>query len=192
MRLIFNVLYVSALALGLGLGLTWWAAHAQHPFGSLNLGQWSASPSIGTPAVDAYTLAAVARAGEFPLPVVDGIAFKAFTDTDGVPLSGACQYRVEGLLPSSPHWTLAVNDRNGFVISNPAGRFVFTSRQALRRPDGGIAIAVGSQVQPGDWLPVAPHEQFVLVLRLYGIAVGAIAERSATLSLPRITRERCL
>jgi hypothetical protein len=191
MRFIFHVLFVSLLSLGLGLGLTWWAANTQHPFGSLRLGAWLALPAVGTPAIDAYTLANVARQGELPLSVVDGLAFKAFADSAGKTLDSRCVYRIEGAFPSARFWTLALYDEDGFTAANAAHRTVFTSTEALRVDNSGFRIMVSRDVQPGDWLPSAATAAFVLVLRLYDVPVGALTARNTNLVLPSITRESC-
>jgi hypothetical protein len=191
MRFILNVLFVSAVSLGIGLGVTWWAAHTDAPFGSLIVGPWHALPSVGTPDVDAYTLANVAQRGELPLAVVDGIAFKATMDDTGEILSAACSYTVEGAIPAARLWSLSVHNGEGFVIPNPAERYGFTSAEALRVAGGGIKVAVGSQVRPGDWLPVNADGNFIVMLRLYDIPVGTLADRRETLTLPYIKRESC-
>lgn len=191
MRLIADLLFVFGLALLLGLGLTHWATNTDAPFGTVAIGPWRAHTGVGTPSVDAYALANLARRGELPLAIGDGLMFRAEVDDEEKPLNGRCLYEVEGLVPSARVWTLSLYDKAGQVLANPAERYAFTDTEAGRSPTGNIRILVAPKVQPGDWLPSQLNKDFVLALRLYDTTASTLTERAGGVELPRITRGAC-
>jgi hypothetical protein len=125
-----------------------------------------------------------------PLGAGEGLTFTAETDSDGDALSGLCVYEVAGQTPPARLWTLTAYDGGGRLMNNPARRTGFHSREILRRDDGSFAIAVAAEVQPGNWLPVAPAERFELVLRLYDMPLTSGA-RAQELTMPVVRRTGC-
>lgn len=190
LRLIIDLFIALIVATVLGFSTAWLAVERTPLFGAVRAGGWTAWPQAGGPDADPYSLARLARTGEVPLGAGEGLAFTAETDSDGDPLTGSCIYEVAGQTPPARLWTLTAYDHGGRLIDNPARRTGFHSRQILRREDGSFAIAVAAEVQPGNWLPVAPTERFELVLRLYDTPLTSGA-RPPDLTMPVIRRTDC-
>ena len=179
------------IAAAVGLGLT--ALSVRHPPGIdiITDGAWTAIASEGAPEVDAYALAALAFRGEVPLPIADGLSFRAKEDDDGRPLSGSCRYVVSGEIPPVRLWSLATFDTKGEPFSNPAQRRAYTNSNSTRDAKGAVQISLASVAQPGDWIPVRQGMEFVLVLRLYDTTAAAISGGRSAPELPAIKRLGC-
>jgi hypothetical protein len=189
-RFLFDILIAAGIALVLGIGTAWYAVESGHQYGAVAVGPWIAMPNAGGPNADPYTLAMLARTGEVPLGTGEGIAFTARTDSAGEPLTTRCRYRIEGQTPPARLWTLTAYDDFGKLMASPAGRFGFHSREILRQPDGTLLIDVGRTALPGNWLPVAPIDRFMLTFRFYDTPLTA-SSRVGDLVLPKITRGEC-
>lgn len=191
MRLILDLLIVTLIAAGVGLGLTAYAIEHPPELDVLRSGSWLAFPSSGTAGIDAYRLAALAHNGEVPLAIGDGIAFTAGRDDAGAKLRANCSYLVAGPMPNLRAWTVSVETLRGQLIDNPAGRHAFTSAEVLRTADRAVAIAVSPEPQPGNWLPTSGDEATQIVLRFYDTTVGALSGGRAVPQLPSVTRTGC-
>ena len=99
MRLLIGLLLSFMVAASIGLGSTWYALTQNLAFGSLSLGPWTAFPRSGTIGIDPYARAAIARSGELPVGLGDGIAFTATEDDDARALDGRCDVTVRGITP---------------------------------------------------------------------------------------------
>lgn len=190
MRFLIDLAVAILIAMVLGFSTAWLAVQHGHPFGDVIVGPWAAWPSAGGPDADPYSVAQLARTGEVPLGAGEGLAFAATHDSAGELLSGRCDYMVEGLTPPSRLWTLTAYDGEGRLMDNAARRAGFHSREALRRADGGIEIAVSPTVKPGDWLPVGRAATISLVLRLYDTPLTTATEFTG-IDMPAIRREAC-
>lgn len=186
-----SVLAIMAIGAATGLGGTWFATSAGAGFNALRAGPWVSHPRNGAIDADPYARAVVARSGEIPLGLGEGLAFTAGRDSSGQPLVGSCSYRVVGRVPPTRYWTVTVHGPDGALIPNEAGRFGFTSGELVRRADGLVTIAVSREVSPGNWLPTGTDRRFQLALRLYDTPVSGTANALDATSLPRIERERC-
>jgi hypothetical protein len=102
-----------------------------------------------------------------------------------------CDYSVRGPVPQARYWTLTAAKPDGRLIANAAKRYGFTSSELVRATDGSFEITVSPQVQPGNWLPVAPDEPFILVLRLFDTSMSASTTQLRPEDMPRIARETC-
>ena len=191
MRLILQLLMICVIAAGVGLGLT--ALAVRHPpaLDIIQDGAWVAIAKEGAPEVDAYALAALAHRGEVPHSIADGLTFRAKEDDEGNALSGSCTYIISGTVPSVRLWSLGAYDLDGNRLVNPAERFGYTNVDAVRDADGAVHIAVSPEARPGDWLPVSPGLDFILVLRLYDTTAAAISGGRAAPELPAIRRIGC-
>lgn len=188
------VLALYALGLGAGLGLASadYATRGGYPFGGIAVGPWTAWPRTGSVGADPYVRAVNARRGEIPLAVGEGMLLTAAADDGGRTLDAACGYVVSGTTPPSRAWTLTIAGRGVRDPARPVLREGFTSTELLRERDGRFVIAVGGDVQPGNWLPM-PRERgpVRLALRLYDTPVAASAGSLDRSALPAITRTEC-
>jgi hypothetical protein len=187
----FQVLVVFAIALATGLGATWLCVVNGVGFGEVRSGPWLARPRLGSMEADPYSRALVARSGDLPLGLGEGLTFVARRDSSNVPLVGSCSYRIVGRAPPTRYWTVTLHNLDGSIPSNKAGRFGFTSGEVVREEDGRFDIAVAGEAQPGNWLPLGGPGRFEVALRLYDTPVSATVSVIDPALLPRIEREAC-
>lgn len=190
MRLLLGILFALSVAAIVGLGTTWVALTHGAAFGGLTVGAWTAWPQHGTPGIDPYARAMVARAGGLPIGSGDGIAFQARHDDAGATLDGRCDAVIGGITPQARYWTLTLYDPQGNLIGNSVQRHGFTSHEIVRRADGTFDVVVGPRSRPGNWLPTGGIERYVLVLRLYDTPIG-VATRGREVTMPSIRRGEC-
>ncbi|MBL8589238.1 MAG: DUF1214 domain-containing protein [Methylobacteriaceae bacterium] len=188
---LIKVLLTLALGAALGLGATWAAVWHGAAFGGVVAGPWRAWPRAGARDRDPYAAAVLARTGEIPLDLAEGLVFYAETDSDDRALTAACVYRLRGPTPPARFWTLTATGADGHLIENPAGRYGFTSSEVLRDESGAFEIVLSSRARPGVWLPAPAGETFRLVLRLYDTPVAASAGALGPADMPAVIRESC-
>jgi hypothetical protein len=186
-----KALLVCSVGLAAGLAASAYALSGLSPFDRVRLGPWKLEARAGSIDADPYTLARLARSGEIPLAIGEGLQLIARVDDDGRPLDSRCTYSVGPRVPAARYWTLSVVDREGWPIENPAGRYGFRSSELLRAGDGSFLITVAAGVQPGNWLPVGRQGRFALALRLYDTPLGATAGAIDKATAPRVTRVGC-
>jgi len=186
----FLVVYSLLLALGLGLGSTYWILKGDPPFGSLSLGPWKAWPTLGSTSADPYMRAILAQRGDVPLATGEGLGFTATTDGEGRPLDSACTYRVGADAPAARLWTFSVYDQNDRLVQTELGRNSFTSAEILRDAQDRFTIALSRSLQDGNWLQLPPSGRFSIVLRLYDTP-GAAGTGLTESSFPVIERAEC-
>ena len=80
MRLLFGSFITFLIAAAVGLGATWLTLTRGVAFGSLTIGAWTAWPKSGSVDIDPYARANIARTGELPTGMGDGVAFYAQSD----------------------------------------------------------------------------------------------------------------
>ena len=187
------LLFFLTLAIGaaVGLGLTWVTTVNGYGPAVIRAGAWQSWPKAGTEEADPYARAALARAGELPLELADGLAFVATTDDAGHPLDGRCDIRLTGTVPQARFWTLTATDGRGRLIANSAQRSGFTSPEVVWNRDGTLDVLLGPRARPGNWLPSGARERIVLTLRLYDTPVGLASSTSDAPEMPRLVTERC-
>jgi hypothetical protein len=190
-RLLFGSFFTFLLAAAIGLGATWLTLSHGVAFGALTIGAWTAWPKSGSVNIDPYARAIIARSGELPIGMGDGVAFYARTDDAGNEFDGRCTFSINGMTPAARFWTLTLYDLNGRLVANALDRHGYTSEEIVRDVDGRFTINVAPQARPGNWLPTGGIERFVLVWRLYdtpiGVATGTIKEGP----MPAIVRKAC-
>jgi hypothetical protein len=178
---------------GLALGL--WATRVMlangGPFEMVSLGAWSVATRAGAVDADPYTRASLARSGEIPLALGEGLQLIARVDDSGRPLNSRCVYRIGPRVPAARYWTLGIVDRKGYPLDNTAGRYVFRSSEILREADGSFAIYVSAAAHSGNWLPIGAPVRFALMLRLYDSPLSATAGGIEKGAPPAISRESC-
>jgi len=184
--------FIAATAsLVLGLWLTQRLLTDGGPFDAIQAGPWSLSARAGATDADPYTRASLARSGEIPIGIGEGLKLVAKKDDSGRALESHCVYRVGPHAPIARYWTLELTDVDGFPVDNPADRYVFRSSEILREPDGGFAVWVSPATHAGNWLPNGGARLFALTLRLYDTAISGIAGGVDRTAMPAITRESC-
>jgi hypothetical protein len=184
------ILLALALAIGGGAASAWLALENLRGLGAIEIGPWTAFPNAGSRNADPYSAARAARRAELALGPAEGIRFIAGRDSQGVPLSGRCRYRLSGMVPQARLWTLHALGPDERPLRPYAARQPgLHSRELLRAEDGSFLIAIDRRAAPGNWLAVA-EGPFLLVLTLYDTPVTGAAGL-VELSLPRLVREDC-
>lgn len=185
------ILYALTIALLLGLGSVHWALRGTYPLGGVHIGAWTTWPTAGAESADPYARAVMARTGEIPLALGEGLAFLAQTDGTNQPLDTACTYRIGSVTPQARYWTLMAYDPSGRPVRTPLGRAGFTSAEVVRDMKGLFEVVLSRQAQPGNWLQLPTGGRFGLVLRLYDTTVAAGAASIDPKALPLIERISC-
>lgn len=191
MRLIIGALLAFTIAAVVGLGATWVTLTRGMAFGAITIGGWSAWPKSGTPAIDPYARANIARIGALPISIGDGVAFYARADDAGRVFDGRCEVALNGLTPSARFWTLALYDLDGKLVANSLRRHGFTSQEILRKADGRFEILVSPRARPGNWLPTSGIDRYILVMRLYDTPIGVATRTRREAPMPTLTRRGC-
>ena len=191
MRLLLGSLFAFVIAAAIGLGMTWVALTEGTAYGGVTLGAWTAWPRTGTPGIDPYARAMVARSGELPIGSGDGVAFFARADDNGRLLDGRCNVVLAGTTPQARFWTITLYDPEGRLVANSVQRHGFTSQELIRRSDGSFEITAGPRARPGNWLPTGGVERYVLVLRLYDTPIGVATRIGRDAPMPAISLRAC-
>jgi hypothetical protein len=191
MRLLFGSCFTFLIAAMIGLGATWFTLTRGVAFGSLTIGAWTAWPKSGSVDIDPYARASIARNGELPTGMGDGVAFYAHTDDQGDGLDGRCTFAVSGMTPAARYWTVTLYNPQGRLVANTIDRHGFTSEEIVRDSDGRFAITVAPLARPGNWLPTGGIEQFVLVWRLYDTPIGVATGTNKEGPMPAIVKKGC-
>ena len=191
MRFLVGSIFAFALATLIGLGATYFALTRGAAFGALTIGAWTAFPRTGTVDADPYARASIARSGQLPTGLGDGVSFTATTDDKGQFLDGRCDVTLSGITPTARFWTVTLYNANGQLVANSVNRFGFTSQEIVRNADGTFAIAATPRASPGNWLPTGGIERYRLMLRLYDTPVGVSTRAGKEVPMPTISTERC-
>ncbi len=191
MRLLIGLLLAFAVAASVGLGSTLYALQGGTAFGAFNVGAWTAWPRTGTPDIDPYARALIARSGELPMGAGDGVAFVATTDDDGVALDGRCDVTVSGTTPQARFWTLTLYDTEGRLIGNSLKRHGFSSQEVVRTSDGAIDISIAPRARAGNWLPSGGIERYMMVMRFYDSPIGVASRTGRETPMPSVKLRSC-
>ena len=162
--------FVFYLILGavIGLGSAWYLLEQGISLDAIHKGPWILRTDAGQPVADPYTSAFIARSGHIPMRMEGALYLRADTAGDGAPLSGTCDYTVEGTALSGAWWSVALHLPDGELYENPARRHSFTHLNLVFDDSGTYRISVTPQARPGNWLPSPPDQNFVLMLRVHG------------------------
>ncbi len=191
MRLLIGTLFALAVAAVVGLGATYLALTRGAAFGALTIGSWTAWPKTGTVDADPYARATIARTGQLPVALGDGVSFTAQTDDDGKFLDGRCDIVLSGVTPAARFWTLTLYNTDGGLVTNSVERYGFSSQEIVRHADGSFEIAVAPHASAGNWLPTGGSERYTLVLRFYDTAVGVSTKAGREVPMPSIITRSC-
>jgi hypothetical protein len=190
-RLLLGTLFTLAVAAFVGLGATYMALSRGAAFGALTIGSWTAWPKTGTADADPYARASIARTGQLPTALGDGVSFTAQADENGRLLDGRCDVVLAGITPAARFWTLTLYNAAGELAANSVGRHGFSSQEIVRQADGSFEIVVAPRAQPGNWIPTGGIERYALVLRLYDTAVGIATKAGREVPMPSVTTRSC-
>lgn len=191
MRLLLGTLFALAVAAVVGLGATYLALTRGAAFGALSIGSWTAWPKTGTQDADPYARATIARTGQLPIALGDGVSFAVRADDDGKPLDGRCDVILSGITPAARYWTLTLYNSEGELVANSVNRYGFTSQEIARHADGSFEIVVGPRANPGNWLATGGVERYELVLRFYDTAVGVSTKAGREVPMPAVSTRSC-
>ena len=164
MRLLIGTLFALVVAAAVGLGATYLALTRGAAFGALTIGSWTAWPKTGTADADPYARATIARTGQLPIALGDGVSFTAQSDDNGKLLDGRCDVVLSGVTPAARFWTLTLYNAEGELVANSVNRYGFSSQEIVRHADGSFEIVVAPRANPGNWLPTGGVERYALVL----------------------------
>ena len=186
MRLLLGFLLTLIVAATLGLSSTWLALTRGVAFGAINIGAWTARPRTGTADIDPYARATIARNGELPIGLGDGVAFVAKADDTGRLLDGRCDVVVQGTSPPARYFTITLYDPTGQLVPNSLHRHGFTSQELIRNSDGGFELTVAARARSGNWLPTGGIERYLLMLRFYDTPVGMATRAGREAPMPSV------
>jgi hypothetical protein len=191
LRLLLGSLFAFAVATLVGLGATYFALTRGAAFGALRIGAWTAWPKTGTSEADPYARANIARSGQLPIGLGDGVSFSAQADDGGKLFDGRCEVVLTGNTPTARFWTLTLYDTAGQLVANSVNRYGFTSQEIVRRADGSFEIVVAPRASAGNWLPTGGVERYLLILRLYDTAVGVSTRAGKEVPMPLLKTVGC-
>ncbi len=191
MRLLLGTLFALIVAAIVGLGATYLALTRGAAFGALSIGSWTAWPKTGTVDAEPYARATIARTGQLPIAVGDGVSFTVQADEDGKLLDGRCDVVLSGITPVARFWTITLYNVDGELVTNSVNRYGFTSQEIVRHADGAFDINVAPRANPGNWLPTGGVERYTLVLRLYDTAVGVSTKAGREVPMPSVKVRSC-
>ncbi len=157
---------------------------------TVKIGPWGTSLAAGSASANPYLRAWIARHALLALRKEETIYFSAYTDDEGEPLRGDCDYRIEGRAPDARWWSITVYGEDDFLIPNEQGRYSWGSTEIALDEEGRFTIQLSRTPKPGNWLPTGEAKRMCLSLRLYN--PGPAYYRRETLrevELPRIVRE---
>jgi hypothetical protein len=190
-RLLFGSCFTLLLAAAIGLGATWLTITRGVAFGAVTIGAWTAWPKSGSADIDPYARATIARSGELPIGIGDGVAFYARTDDAGNNFDGRCTFTLSGMTPAARYWTLTLYGLDGRLVANTVDRHGFTSAEVVRDVDGRFTITVAPRARSGNWLPTGGIERYILVWRLYDTSVGVATRNAKEGPMPAVARKAC-
>src|SRR5258708_23412067 len=152
-RLLLGSLFAFAAAALIGLGATWFVLNEGVAYGGITTGAWAAGPKNGTPGIDPYARAMVARSGELPVGSGDGVTFYARADDAARPFDGRCDVALSGTTPQARFWTLTLYDPEGKLVADSVQRHGCTSQEVILSACGPFEIVTRPRPRPRNWLP---------------------------------------
>jgi hypothetical protein len=191
-RKIFLLFGFVVIAVLIGLLTTFIMLTQNTGFDVIQIGPWIASPMSGTIDADPYTKAAMARSGQIPLGIAEGMSFIAKTDSAGHALNAACSYYLREPEPPARVWTLTLLDKNGMPFQSADDHSSFTSQDIVRSSDGRFVINMARSARPSNWMQLPPNGRFILMLRLYDSSVSLSSGSLHASDMPRVELEKCL
>ncbi|MBM4452237.1 MAG: DUF1214 domain-containing protein [Chloroflexi bacterium] len=188
----FLIAAVVALVLGVGIGYVTASPLVDLIFVSkaVKNGPWMTNLDIGSQQAGPYLRAAIARHGLLALTKSEAVYFSAYSDSDGQPLRGSCDYAIECEDMDAEWWSITVYGKDNFLIPNPQNIYSCNGNSLVRDADGMFRIHLSATPKEVNWLPSGNEESLSLTLRLYK-AGNALLNDPAAAQLPRITKVKC-
>jgi hypothetical protein len=188
MKKIFIVAGCVAIAFILGAASALLAIRFAGQRGWIENGAWRTNPSIGRENLDMYSKATVALISLMSLNRSEAIYYYTETDDNGEPLSGLCDYRIEGGDIDARWWSITVYGSDQYLIKNSENRFSFNRAILRGKTDGSYTVRLSSHPKEGTWLPTGNEKQLYLFLRIYNPG-SDVLNNPSTVQLPRIIKE---
>jgi len=186
-----RVLAVLGIGAALGLGATWFTVIRGNTMGgTVQDGPWRTSLQAGSSEGGMYTRASVAVHGLLALNRSETMYYTATTDSEGVPFSGRCTYRVRGNDPKTRWWSITAYGDDDYLIPNDANRYSVSKNSVARDPDGSFSVMVSKANGGENWIPVTDGGSFSLSIRLYNPDKSVVDDPEHVV-LPTIEREVC-
>jgi hypothetical protein len=135
--------------------------------------------------------AIVAKQGDLPLGLGEGLALLATEDSAGRPLEARCRYRLGDVTPPARAWTLALYDEDGRPLPSPWGWSGLTSSEVLRDREGRFAVTLSGRRAPATGCACRTGGRVSLTLRLYDTPVAAGSSALDPNVFPSIERSDC-
>lgn len=157
---------------------------------TVRIGPWGTSLAAGSASANPYLRAWIAKHALLALKKEETIYFSAYSDDDGEPLRGECDYRIEGRAPDARWWSITVYGEDDFLIPNEQGRYSWGSTEIALDEEGRFTIHLSRTPKPGYWLPTGEAKRLCLSLRLYNPGPAYYSrETLREVELPRIIKE---
>jgi hypothetical protein len=198
MRRLGFVLFYFAAAVA-GLASAWWSLKRHDQFG-IAVGPWRVSTLVGSNEADMHTRARVAVGALLALQRSETMYYLARTDSTGAPLRSRCAYRITGVPPAAPWWSVTAYADDFFLFPDSErryslngstarldaqGRFELVSGPARPEPTAAAAAPAAAVAPAPPWLPTPGDRGLLFTLRVYQPAEALRAAPQA-LAPPRI------
>ncbi|MBM3172316.1 MAG: DUF1214 domain-containing protein [Chloroflexi bacterium] len=188
----FLIAAVIALALGIAIGNVTASPLVDLIFVSkaVKNGPWMTNLDIGSQHAGTYLRAAIARHGLLALTKSEAVYFSTYSDSDGQPLRGSCDYAIECKDLDTEWWSITVYGKDDFLIPNPQDIYSYNGNNLVRDADGVFRIHLSATPKEVNWLPSGNQQSLSLTLRLYFPGHALLNDPGAA-ELPRIIKEKC-
>ncbi len=183
-------LVCGAAGVALGGGAAVYTVRAGTLGSSAKIGPWVTGTDFGAKSASAMTRAIIALRGLLALPAHEARYYTAATDDAGRPLEGRCRYRITGGAVPAKWWSVALYDREGYLVPNAENRYSIGSFSLPPSEQVAWSFVITRDAQPGHWLPNGGIDKFELSVRAYLPDDGGQGNLSAA-QLPHILREAC-
>ena len=169
------LILVALIAIGGGTALTYMSIRGADQFGAVTLGGWTAYPTSGTPEADPYSKAMLARDAALALGIAEGITFFLDQDAAGEPLSGSCDYVIEGNVPPARFWTFNIVDdqHRPLKILNAELPSMLHSANITYEPDDTLRLQLSARARPGNWIQMPMGQNFALAMTLFDSPIAS-------------------
>ena len=182
---------VVAIIVAGGLGSSWYMVEAGSRLTTTRSGPWLTWTAAARPDADPYTRAHFVNAGTLPVSAEVQRTFVARTDANGERLHSSCDYVVEGRIPRSEWWSIAVFDERGKLIANAADRYAFTGQTIALSQSDLFTIALAREARAGNWLPTGGAGRLALVYNFADNRTPDDVSRLDATALPTIRKLKC-